>query len=64
MHAVREHSLTDIWPPQAAEAHGWKAAGLRVQRVLAAAVTEFFSDQCLLRRAAAESPANLLLKDL
>jgi hypothetical protein len=64
MHAVREHFLTDIWPPQVAEAHAWKAAGLRVQRVLTEAVTEFFSDPCMLRRAAAESPANLLLKDL
>jgi membrane protein len=31
---------------------GWRAAGLRIQRVLTAAVAEFFTDQCMLRASA------------
>ncbi len=50
--AAREHFLYGIWSPRPAGLRGWKAAGRRIQRVLTAAVTEFFSDQCMLRASA------------
>jgi len=52
LRAVREHFLSGIWSQQTNELHGWKAAGLRVQRILTAAVAEFFRDQCMLRASA------------
>jgi membrane protein len=52
LRAVREHFLSGIWSQQINEWHGWKAAGLRVQRILTAAVAEFFRDQCMLRASA------------
>jgi membrane protein len=52
MRAAREHFLTGIWSKQPSELHGWSAAGLRIQRVLTAALTEFFGDQCMLRASA------------
>jgi membrane protein len=52
LRAVREHFSTGIWFQPAAELRGWRKAGLRIQRVLAAALTEFFTDQCMLRASA------------
>jgi len=52
LRAAREHFLTGIWSPRPAGLRGRRAAGLRTQRVLTVAVTEFLSDQCMLRASA------------
>lgn len=52
LRAAREHFLIGIWSPRPAALRGWGGAGLRLQRILTAAVTEFLKDQCLLRASA------------
>jgi membrane protein len=52
LRAIREHFISGIWSQPPVESHGWRAAGLRIQRVLTTAVTEFFADQCMLRASA------------
>ncbi len=52
LRAVRAHFLTGIWSRQPAELRGWRSVGIRMERVLTAAVAEFLSDQCMLRASA------------
>jgi membrane protein len=51
-HAVRAHFLTGIWSRPPAELRGWRSVAIRTERVLTAAVAEFFGDRCMLRASA------------
>jgi membrane protein len=46
---ARRYLITGIWSAQPKSLPRWKAAGVKAFKVLAVAVSEFFSDRCLLR---------------
>jgi membrane protein len=49
---VRDFFLTGVWALRLEELPRWQAASIRALRALTAAVSEFFTDQCMLRASA------------
>ncbi|MGE5258632.1 MAG: YhjD/YihY/BrkB family envelope integrity protein [Hyphomicrobiales bacterium] len=50
--AIRDYFQTGLWMQRLEDLPRWRAASVRTLRILTAAVTEFFADQCSLRASA------------